>query len=80
MEEEIEAIGVDGVIENETAMFDGYVEVSTDARTSVWRGALKTWAKDPLTMVFGVGLGGAQNALAFHIHRSQFGICTAKVN
>ena len=42
-----------------TANFDGYVEVSTTSRTTLWQSALKTWAKDPQTIIFGVGLGGA---------------------
>lgn len=45
-------------VETETAIFDGYVEVSTSGRTEVWKGALKTWSKDFKTIMFGVGLGG----------------------
>ncbi|MBR3253477.1 O-antigen ligase family protein [Candidatus Saccharibacteria bacterium] len=61
--EEIPVVETEDEKENETAVFDGYVEVSTDARTAVWRGALKTWAKDPMTILFGVGLGGSLKAM-----------------
>lgn len=50
--------GTNRVDEEETAIFDGYIEVSTNARTSAWKGALKTWSKDFRTIIFGVGLGG----------------------
>ena len=43
--------------EREKAVFDGYVEVSTNSRVDIWRGALKTWVKDPVTVLFGVGIG-----------------------
>jgi O-antigen ligase len=43
--------------ESEKAVFDGYVEVSTNNRVDVWSGALKTWVKDPATVLFGVGIG-----------------------
>ena len=45
-------------LDDEKAIFDGYVEVSTSTRIDTWRGALKTWSKDLKTMLFGVGLGG----------------------
>ena len=44
-------------IENEKAVFDGYVEVSTNNRVDAWSGALKTWTKDYATVLFGVGVG-----------------------
>lgn len=44
-------------LESEKAIFDGYVEVSTDNRIDAWRGALKTWINNPATMLFGVGIG-----------------------
>ena len=44
-------------LESEKAVFDGYVEVSTNNRVDAWSGALKTWTKDPATVLFGVGLG-----------------------
>ena len=54
IEENIEGMDVGAIenvetedLENEKAVFDGYVEVST----------LKTWTKDPATVIFGVGLG-----------------------
>lgn len=42
---------------NEDAIFDGYVEVSTSSRVNLWQSALKTWGKDSATMLFGVGVG-----------------------
>ncbi len=42
---------------SEDAIFDGYVEVSTSSRVNLWQSALKTWSKDPATMLFGVGIG-----------------------
>ena len=58
-----EEIIVEEEPEEETAIFDGYVEVSTSARTSIWQSALKTWTKDPQTILFGVGLGGELKAM-----------------
>ena len=64
IEENIEGMDVGAIenvetedLENEKAVFDGYVEVSTDNRLDAWNGALKTWTKDPATVIFGVGLG-----------------------
>lgn len=45
--------------EAEKAVFDGYVEKSTDERTSLSRLAIRTWARDARTIIFGVGIGGA---------------------
>lgn len=49
--------------ERESAIFDGYVEVSTNMRIAVWKGALKTWIKDWQTALFGVGIGGGLRAM-----------------
>lgn len=48
--------------ENE-ADYDGYVEESTATRMQLSRVALELWSKDIRTMLFGVGLGGAGQAL-----------------
>ncbi len=49
--------------ENESAVFDGYVEVSTSSRVNIWQSALNTWKKDLRTMMFGVGIGGSLKAM-----------------
>lgn len=48
--------------ENEP-VFDGYVEESTNVRKELTRNALKVWSRDFVTMVFGVGIGGAGQAM-----------------
>lgn len=45
------------------ALFDGYVEKSTNERTNMLGLAVRTWQKDPLTMVFGVGSGATGSAI-----------------
>lgn len=47
----------------EEPAFDGYVEESTDIRVGRTELALGTWQRDPLTMLFGVGLGGSGMAV-----------------
>ena len=47
----------------EEATFDGYVAESTDTRMQISRAALQTWRQDFKTMMFGVGLGGAGEAM-----------------
>ena len=49
--------------QKEEAMFDGYVEESTEVRKELTRGAIKVWSQDFKTIMFGVGLGGAGEAL-----------------
>jgi len=44
-------------------VFDGYVAESTNARLNFNSVALRAWARDPLTILFGVGLGGAGTAM-----------------
>ena len=44
-------------------VFDGYVEESTEVRMGLTRSALKVWRKDFTTAMFGVGIGGAGEAL-----------------
>ncbi len=45
------------------AVFDGYVEESTNTRVGLTNSALKVWRKDFVTTMFGVGIGGAGEAL-----------------
>ena len=47
----------------ETAAFDGYVAESTDTRLRLSKAAVEVWRQDAATMLFGVGLGGAGQAL-----------------
>ena len=49
--------------EEKQAVFDGYVEESTDTRKRLTRDALTIWRQDFKTVMFGVGLGGAGQAL-----------------
>ena len=44
-------------------VFDGYVEESTDARTSRSSIALSAWSQSPARMIFGAGVGGAGVAM-----------------
>lgn len=48
------------------AVFDGYVESSTNARLGLTTQALEVWRQNPVTVLFGVGLGGAGQALYQH--------------
>ncbi len=45
------------------AVFDGYVAESTNARLYLSDAAMQSWNKDTRTMLFGVGLGGAGQAI-----------------
>ena len=45
------------------AAFDGYVAESTDARIYLSNAAVLSWQKNLTTMMFGVGLGGAGQAI-----------------
>ena len=49
--------------EKEEAIFDGYVEGSTNTRLQLTEMGMSVWRKDPLVIMFGVGLGGAGQAL-----------------
>ena len=51
-----------GEVEKE-AVFDGYVAESTDTRMRLTGAAVEVWKKDFKTAMFGVGLGGAGQAL-----------------
>ena len=53
----------DVIFVNNEPMFDGYVEQSTNIRMSLTGSALKVWKKDFSTILFGVGVGGAGEAL-----------------
>ena len=49
--------------EKEEAIFDGYVEGSTNTRLQLTEMGMSVWRKEPLVAMFGVGLGGAGQAL-----------------
>ena len=49
--------------ENTESAFDGYVAESTDFRVKLNDGAIDVWKKSPTNLLFGVGLGGAGEAL-----------------
>ncbi len=49
--------------EENASVFDGYVEGSTDTRIRLSSAAGEVWVKNPATIWFGVGLGGAGEAL-----------------
>ena len=52
------------------ASFDGYVEKSTDERTSLNRFAVQTWSSNLHTILFGVGSGGAGEAILRTTHQT----------
>lgn len=56
---------VENSVENtgEEPVFDGYVAESTDTRVRLAGAAVKVWSMSPVTMLFGVGIGGAGQAL-----------------
>lgn len=54
---------VDEEAKEDKAVFDGYVEESTDTRVRLTDAAIEVWKKDFKTVMFGVGLGGAGQAL-----------------
>jgi len=56
------AINSEDPVESEAA-FDGYVAESTDTRLRLSGAALQIWSSDFPTAMFGVGLGGAGQAL-----------------
>ena len=49
--------------EGEEAVFDGYVEESTETRLTLSESAMKVWRENLGTILFGVGIGGAGQAL-----------------
>lgn len=49
--------------QKEQSEFDGYVEESTNARIYLTESAIASWKDSPATLLFGVGLGGAGQAL-----------------
>ena len=49
--------------EKSEPVFDGYVEESTDTRLRLTGAAVEVWEKDFTTAMFGVGIGGAGQAL-----------------
>ena len=60
---ELEITGVEDSSLPEKSAFNGYVAESTDTRVRLTGAALEVWSKDFITMLFGVGLGGAGQAL-----------------
>lgn len=60
---ESEKTGVGDDSLSKEAVFDGYVPESTDTRVKLTGAALEVWSKDFTTAMFGVGLGGAGQAL-----------------
>ena len=52
-----------GAIDGTKAAFDGYVAESTDTRLRLSGAAFEVWSGDLKTVMFGVGLGGAGQAL-----------------
>lgn len=61
--EEVDASDLEVGDEQGEAVFDGYVVESTATRKRLTSAALEVWQKDFKTMMFGVGLGGAGQAL-----------------
>ena len=51
------------------AHFSGYVETSTNERTSMLNLALQTWRKDWITALFGTGTGSSGRAIQQHTHK-----------
>lgn len=51
------------------AHFSGYVETSTNERTSMLNLALQTWSKNWTTMLFGTGIGSSGRAIQQHTHK-----------
>ena len=51
------------------AMFDGYVEKSTNERTKMSDLAIETWLSNPFVMTFGVGSGSAGTAIFKTTHQ-----------
>ena len=60
---EAENVGQMEVESGEVAVFDGYVEESTNTRLRLTGAAIEVWRQDLVTAVAGVGLGGAGWAL-----------------
>lgn len=61
-----EFLPVENPVENykkENAVFDGYVVESTEVRLKLTGIAMEVWSRDFVTMMFGVGIGGAGQAL-----------------
>lgn len=52
------------------AMFNGYVERSTNERTRLNEWALETWQKDARTILIGAGAGGAGKAIFEHTKKT----------
>ena len=51
------------VVDDNDSTFDGYVEESTSIRMELTKNAVEVWSKDFKTIMFGVGIGGAGQAM-----------------
>ncbi len=66
VEKPVEKYEDDVAVENSAgteAIFDGYVEESTEIRKMMTRNAIKTWSQNAKTIAVGVGIGGAGQAM-----------------
>lgn len=50
-------------MEDNSAVFDGYVEESTNIRMDLTKSAIKLWKENPKNILVGVGIGGAGRVL-----------------
>ena len=57
-------------ITSEKALFNGYVERSTDERTNMTNLGIETWLRDIKTSLFGVGSGGSGKAIFKTTHKT----------
>ena len=57
------AVSEETIMISNEAVFDGYVEESTEIRKMMTRNASTVWKRDFKTVMFGVGIGGAGRAM-----------------
>ncbi|MBO4276557.1 O-antigen ligase family protein [Candidatus Saccharibacteria bacterium] len=62
-ETESEVVSSEESAEGNESIYDGYVEESTEIRKMLTRNALTLWLRDVKTVLFGVGIGGAGQAM-----------------
>ena len=62
-ETESEVVSSEESAEGNESIYDGYVEESTEIRKMLTRNALTLWSRDAKTMLLGVGIGGAGQAM-----------------
>ena len=60
---EQERLKAEAAVGTKKSSFDGYVEDSTNIRMQLTQAAMDTWAKNPIRILFGVGIGGAGQAM-----------------